>query len=1068
MRALLCGLAFVPLQVGLAAAQQKQVSGRVTSSVGNEPLSGVQVVVSGHPNVGTQTDQTGHYTLTVPAGSDSLSFSMIGYATEVAPIAGSSVVDMIMTPQAQQLTGLVVIGYGAKKKANLTESVGVVNTQEIQKVTVATPEAAIQGRVSGARVTTESGIPGAPVSIRIRGVGTVGNTQPLYVIDGVPVGQGIAGTASPLSTISPSDIESISVLKDASAAAVYGNQAANGVVLITTKRGKYGRPTIHYDGYYGVQQFPKYIDMANAQQWLAIQQDEVANYNSYFGYQPGSPDYRVLNPDLQEGSPVLASLLARNTDWTHIGIHDNAPITNHTISVSGASDQVNYYVSGAFFQQDAITQKWNLQRYNFRANSDFNITDRFRVGETFTISNNVTLRGSQNYGDGTLLNNLLGQPPIFVAYDTSLVSPTNPQGLSGNFQTAGIAIPNLNSTNQLQDVTDRLTRVLGDIHGEFDILPGLTIRSQNSLDYNTADTYNWQGNFTLPATGYARSPIAEDARGDAYTVVSTNTLKYGTSFGNSTLDLLAGMEANMSRNNSLSLQATDFVNDLYTLRRIPALGNTVLKRGGGAGEQNRLGYIGRASYNYADRYLLTGSIRRDGVSTFAPGHQWGTFPAFSAGWRISNEKFFHVPWIDELMIRGSWGQLGNSNIIGGDYPQYIGVNLWADYEIGGAVQLAPTPREVLANSSLTWETDQTTDFGFTSQLFHNSTNFSATYYQRDTKNFLVNVPVANVVGFKSAPINVGHVRNSGFEFEGGYNTRIAHAVDFGVDANLTTVKNELVSLTKDVYEYTQNGAYRTAVGEPIGYFYGYKTCGVYQSDPGDAAPTDKVSNHQPGAGDMCFVDLQGAPVTDSLGVHQTPPDGQITSDDRTYLGKTIPDFYYGVNFTAGLKNWDFTAFFSGVQGVQAYNQLRQNLESMSGAGNTTAAAAENRWTPTNPSNTVPRAISGDPAGNNRFSDRWIEDASYLRLKTLQIGYTLPASLLNGRLGNTRIYVSGTNLWTLTNYKGIDPEFTTAGSSYGTVLSGGYGSQNGSQLGARTDTGNVPQPRMFQVGLSTTF
>lgn len=1051
------------LAAAIPAAAQHVVSGRVTAAGTGEGLSGVQVTVQG-TGVGTLTDAEGRYQLNAPSATGTLNFSRLGYGAMQVQIDSRNEINVELASSAVELEGVVAIGYGEARRATLTESVGVVEAAEIQKTTIASPDQAIQGRVSGVQVTTESGIPGAPVAMRIRGVGTVGNTQPLFVIDGVPVGKGTAGTSSPLATINPNDIESISVLKDASAASVYGMQAANGVVLIQTKQGRMGKPTIQYDGYYGVQQFPKYFNLNGSQDWLALERDAIDANNAYFGRTPGSDGFVEQHPDLQDGSPVLPTLLARNTDWTRVGIHENAPIMNHNLSISGASDQVSYYVSGGLFQQDAVVDKWDMTRYSFRANSDFNITSWLRVGENFSISNQSTLRGSANYGDGTILNNTLQQPPIFLAYDPALISPTNPQGLTGNYLTAGFARPNLNSTNQLVDVNDRTTRVLGSVFGEVDVVEGLTLRSQNSVDYGISSVYFWQPELTNEMTGFARAEIGEDIRSDSYTLVSTNTANYANTFGNHSIEVLGGLETNIFRGNALSLQTTGFVNTLYSLRRIVALGDQLLKKGGGASEQNRVGYIGRLNYNYADKYLLTASIRRDGVSTFAPGNQWGTFPAISAGWRLSQEPWFNVPWMNELKIRGSWGQLGNSDIPGGEYPQYVSVLLWADYEIGGQVQLAPTPQPRLANPQLSWETNETTDFGFETALFNNAVDFSATYYRRDTRDFLLNLPVPVLSGFTQAPVNVGSMRNSGFEFQAGYNTVIGNDVQLGVNANLTTVKNRLLSLSEGVEEYNQQSAYRTEVGQPVGYFFGYKTCGVHQSDAAAGAVTDNTTGgNQPGAGDMCFVDVRGEYERDpDTGERiETSPDGVITLADRTYLGKTIPDAYYGINFNAAYRNFDLTAFFTGVTGVQAYNQVRQNLERMAGGGGNQLASTRNRWTPENPSNSMPRAIGGDPAQNARLSDRWIEDADYFRLKTLQLGYTLPENLLGPAVRNTRIYVSATNLWTLTDYSGLDPEFTSRGNAFNAA-------NNQSQLASGTDDGNVPQPRMFQIGVSASF
>jgi TonB-dependent starch-binding outer membrane protein SusC len=1032
------------------AYAQHSISGRVTAAQTGEPLSGVQVVVRG-TSAGTLTNQDGRYQLTAPSNSGTLAFTRIGYQPLSIDFSGQSVLNAELALRATELEGIVVIGYGEKTRANLTESVGTVSAEQIQRVAVASADQAIQGRVAGAQITTESGIPGAPVAVRIRGVGTVGNTQPLFVVDGVPVGLGTAGRASPLSTINPSDIESISVLKDASAASVYGMQAANGVVLITTRRGRAGKPTVRYDGYTGVQRFPQYYQMNDANAWLALEREALANANAYHNRQPGTPEFGLQHPDLRDpgtagASGRLPELMARNTDWTRVAIHNNAPIMNHNMSISGASDDVNYFVSGGMFQQDAMVEKWDLTRYSFRANSDFRINDRIRIGETFSLSNQVTLRGSANYGDGTILNNVLQQPPIFLAYDPNLVSPTNPRGLSGNFQTAGISRANMNSTNQLVDVTDRTARMLGSIYGEVDVVSGLTFRSQNSVDYQVGNEYFWQAFLPNEMTGFERAELAEDFRRESHSIISTNTLNYTGLVGAHSFNVLGGVETNRFRNNGLSLQTTNFVNQQYELRRIAALGDQVLKKGGWAGNQNRMGYLGRFSYNFDDRYLLTASVRRDGVSSLAPGNQWGTFPAFSAGWRVSQEQFFNVPWIDEFKLRGSWGQLGNSNIAGGEYPHLVNVRLWAEYEIGGNVALAPTPQPRLANAGLTWETNETRDFGFESTLFNNAFDLAFTVYRRDTRDFLLNVPTPRVSGFHEAPINVGNMVNQGIELEAGYNTQLRNGLALNLSGNLTTVRNELESIMDGVEVFHTSGFYRTAVGHPVGHFFGYKTCGVFQT--GQAIPyVDKVSNNQPQAGDMCFQDING--------------DGEITPADRVVLGNTIPDMFYGFNMNAGFRAFDLTAFFTGVRGVERYNSLRQSMESMAGGGGNKLATTQNRWTPTNPSTTMPRALGGDPVGNNRLSDRWIEDAGYLRLKTLQLGVTLPHHLLRGVANDTRVYVSGTNLFTRTNYSGLDPEFTTRGNAFD-------GANNQSQLSAGTDDGNIPQPRMFQVGISTSF
>lgn len=955
---------------------------------------------------------------------------------------------MELASEATELEGLVVIGYGEKASVNLTESVGTVSEEEIQRVPIATAEQAIQGRVSGVQVQSESGLPGAPVAVRIRGVGTIGNTQPLFVIDGVPVGRGQAATSSPLATINPADIESISVLKDASAAAVYGVQAANGVVLIQTKRGTLGKPTIRYDGYYGVQGFPQTYDVLNSQQYFDLAQESFDNFNEEFGYEPGDNSFRRLPQFLAENQ---ADLVNRNLDWFDVIAVENAPINNHNVAVSGATEQVNYYVSAGYFQQNAILERWDLTRLSFRANSDFQINDRVRFGETFSLSNGHTFRGAQNGFNGQLLVNTLRLPPFFNFRDTEGTVAGNRYGFTGNreFAAAGLTIGNEPALNLITENNDRSTRVLGGLFGEVDLVEGLTFRSSGNVDYQVNRDNRYNPDYTAVEIGLDRGSTAVEARYDSYGLVWTNTLNYTTSLGEHNFDALAGVEAQKYSSTFTQIETTNFlVPDPNFVAVVPQGGELLGPPVGFAAERGFLGYIGRLNYNYADRYLLTATVRRDGASTFAPENRWSTFPAFSAGWRVSQEPFFNVPWVSELKLRGSWGQLGNSEVPGAEYPHLFRVTTVPDYGLNGETVVAAPAPVGFVNPNLVWETSETTDFGFESTLFDNVLDLAATYYRKDTEDFLIDVPLPFVSGFSGAPINSGSVRNTGWEFELGYNTRIRDGLDLNFSGNLTTVNNELVSLAPGIDEYTVSDVYRTATGFPIGYFYGYQTCGIYQTDAAaQAAPVDRTignSMEHRSAGDVCFQDVN--------------EDGEITPADRTFLGSSIPDLYYGFNVNAIYNRLDVGFFFTGVGGVQKYNAVRRQLGTVSGGGDNRLVEVLDRWTPENPSNTVPRAIATDPNNNGRFSDRWVEDADYLRLRNVQIGYTLPDGLL-GTTG-TRVYVSGTNLFTLTDYSGLDPEFTTSVDF--------TRSQNARQVEAGTDFGNLPQPRTFQIGVTTSF
>jgi TonB-linked SusC/RagA family outer membrane protein len=459
-----------------------------------------------------------------------------------------------------------------------------------------------------------------------------------------------------------------------------------------------------------------------------------------------------------------------------------------------------------------------------------------------------------------------------------------------------------------------------------------------------------------------------------------------------------------------------------------------------------MSYLGRLNYDYAQKYLLTFSLRRDGSSNFAPENRWGTFPAVSAGWRISEEPFFNVPWVSELKVRGSWGKLGNSDVPA-SYPHIFQVTTTPDYGLdGGTVIKAPAPVGFV-NRDLVWETSESMDFGVESGFLDDRLTFSATYYHRDTEDFLINVPLPWASGFPGgAPINSGLVRNTGLEFESGYAFTAPGGVELRVSGNLTTVENRLVSLRPGVEEYSSGGIYRTSVGRPIDYFYGFKTCGLYRTAEQLAgAPEDKtIGANELQVGDVCFQDIDA--------------DGDIDSDDRTYLGKSIPDFYYGLTLNGTFRRFDAAIFFAGVGGVQKFNAIRRDLETVAGGRNRSTAVL-NHWTPENPNAPLPRAVSGDPSQNNRLSDRWVEDANYFRLRNVQLGYSVPEGLVRGAQ-NTRVYVAATNLFTITPYKGLDPEFTTSVDF--------IRSQNAVQQQSATDVGTIPQPRTFQFGVSTSF
>jgi TonB-linked SusC/RagA family outer membrane protein len=1059
-------LALLLASVASVQAQQQRITGRVTATGTGDPLPGVQIVVQG-TKVGVVTNGDGRYLLTAPSGTSTLVFTLLGYSTKSIPINGQSVIDTDLEVRAVAMNEIVVIGYGQKSKANVTEAVSQVTAAQLSRVSVASPEAAIEGHASGILVTPESGIPGAPVSIRIRGVGTVGNAQPLFIVDGLPVGMADNSTSSPLGTLNPSDIESISVLKDASAAAIYGVQAANGVVLIKTKRGALGKPTITYNAYTGIQNFPKTYQMLSSQQWYDFAQEAYNNYNTQHGYKPGDGSYQQFKQYLVDNKPTL---VARNTDWMDVITNHNAPIMNQDMSVSGATDRANYYVSGGFFKQNAIVSRWDMKRYSFRANSDFKVSNRIRAGENFALSNQHVFRGQQDGYDGQLMPSTLTMPPFFQYADVGNKISGNRYGFNGNaeFIPAGMTYGNEAALNQIIQRTDRTTRALGGLYAEVEPLSGLVARSQASLDYSNQRNSDFNPSYTVNEIGLDRGDYNGETRQENTGLVWTNTLNYSRFFGRSNVSATAGAEMQKYTYTATTVGMTNCLtyNPAFIQIATACTGESN-PPSGWAGETSYLGYIGRLNYNYADRYLLTASVRRDGASTFAPENRWGTFPSVSAGWRISQEPFFKLSTISDLKLRAGWGRLGNSTIPGLSYPHLFKVTTTPNYGLNGStVVLAPVPQGFV-NPNVIWESSETLDGGFDVAFLDNALTFSAGYYRRDTKNFLVNVPLTPSSGFSGgAPMNSGLVRNAGLEFESGYNTRV-HGVDLTLNGNLTTVKNRLVSLAPGISEYAVgNGdisgcsgtCQRTAAGYPIGYLYGYKINGIYQTDAEAAAavPDKTIGNNHPVAGDIRFVDVNGR---DAKGNLTGKPDGKIDADDRTYLGKTIPDFFYGFNVDATWHHFDVGTFFSGVSGVQKLDKLRQQLENVHGGSNNRSVTVLNHWTPSNHSTTIPRNTSDDLNNNDRLdSQRWVENASYLRMRNLQLGYTLPKGYFGTT--HTRVYVSGTNLFTITPYKGLDPEFTTSIDF--------SRSRNSSQLTSGIDTGNLPLPRIWQIGVSTSF
>ncbi len=1020
-------------------AQPVRVSGSVNSSQG-EPLPGVSVVIKGTTN-GTVTDLDGNYSLQAST-TDALVFSFIGLKTKEIAIGDQSTINVVLEEEAVGVEEVVVIGYGTRQKKDLTGAVSQINSSEITKQNSLSPELAMQGKMAGVYISNPGSDPTARPTIRIRGVSTLGYNDPLYVIDGIPLTEGgaassnsreqdLRGSVNVFSMINPNDIESISVLKDASATAIYGVRASNGVILITTKRGKQGKARIDISAKYGIQNIYKRYDMASIQDYIDWSV-EAKNNNPAYVTDQYYPLFDSSSEYYMENSKDYTN------DWVKAALVENAPVQDYNISVSGGNQTSTYAAGAGYSSQENAIYYNKFDRYSLFFNSDHQLTKWLKIGESYRFI--YTQTGSK---PGTTLSAAMFGVPWQPVYDEN-----NPYGyaapgrdISGTFYSYGYgAATRSNFLGQaaLQRSQRDLLRNLGTVYAEFSPLKGLRIKGTVSFDYytNTRESYSEmdRGIFEV-----GRGTPYPESTGNTYgrrlneniNIVKEFLVGYTNSFGKHNVDLvLNAMDQKVKWNNTqLSIDSESPITS-WDQRRIEE----------GWANQNKAtfyernisglqGYMGRLSYNFDSRYYLDATVRRDGTSKFGPGYKWGTFPSFAAAWRISSEKFMEgAEWLDDLKLRVGWGQTGNQETRDYAFLSLVNMNPKAafgssdvvgDGNIYSASALGDFPVE-----DMSWETVTTSNFGFDAVSLENKLTFTAEYYTRMTDGILQTISIPKVIGALSNPVvNLAKVKNSGFEFQASYTDKFGK-LGYTVSANLTTVKNVVEKLYNG--QPSTDGNSRIEEGYSINYIYGYQTEGIFQTE-GEVSDyqsriSDAGNDAQKSPGDIIFKDINGAPVdSDPEGtyVHQEP-DGKIDSYDQTYLGKTIPGYYYGFSFNFDYKNWDMNLDFRGVGDVQKINTLGK--QSLAGFGYNFVSDYEGRWTETNHTNSIPRAVQGDPAGNNRISDRHVEDAGFLRFQNFQIGYNFSGAVIE-RLGvnNLRCYVSGSNIFVISPYSDLDPE-----------------------------------------------
>lgn len=1003
--------------------QKRTVTGRVVDEDGI-PVIGASIVLKG-TSVGSITDVNGNFSIEIPEGEQVLVFSFIGMHRQEVTVRDKLELNIIMESEAKALDEVVVIGYGVQKKVDLTGSVSVVSGDAVNNTPVIGVDQALQGRVAGVRITQTTGQPGESVFVRIRGVGTIGDNDPLYIIDGVPTKDG-------MNIISPSEIENISILKDAASSAIYGARGANGVVLITTKKGQKGIPRISYNGYYGVQTHGKLIEMANTHEYVATYNEAVENDNAMVTSQILKRKPIPFDPD------TLADINYMEE------IFRPAITQSHQLSISGGSEFSNYNISFDYLNQEGIIKATDYERYKVRTSLTTQVKENLKTGININLINstrNMITSSGHNYG-----------AVRYAIFRTSAIPIKDEEGewvdLWEHYKYFG---DGYNPVGMLEkyDNVETLNRAIGNLYAELDIATGLLFRSEIGLDASFGKRKQfWETWGTNNRIGYPGSVSVNDWQGTMLNWV--NTLNYYNSFGDHNINLLLGSEA--LKNRTIAHAGSDSrYEDQGEIFRYLGIGLNENKYASeGYSAWALLSTFARAEYNYNNRYLVSANVRYDGSSRFSEERKFGTFFSGSMGWRLDREAFFESlrQQISLLKIRASAGQLGNQEI--GNYPTASTYSSGYNYVFGGGhtqemvLGYAVTRR---GNEAIRWESTTQYDAGIDAGFFKNKVMLTADYYIKITDDMLVEAPVSAIGGSAAPPyVNAGKVRNRGIELELLYQDTRGN-LKYSVESNFATVHNEVISLGSGqpiLGGEIDNGIYaaRTAPGQPIGAFYLLEMEGIFQSEAevfSSAFQGDNV-----GPGDVKYVDQNNDMV--------------INQEDRVYVGSPIPKFTYGLNFDATYRNFDFSMFFQGVYGNKIYMQIGKDIEGFYRNLNITKRFVDEHWRPDYPSNTMPRASWYASTNNTMPSTRFLFDGSYLRLKNVQLGYTIPQNLSRKlKVQRLRVYVTAHNLVTFTNYIGMEPELTTSAND-----------ASERDLAAGIDWGTYPSSITYMVGLNLTF
>ncbi|HVX50499.1 MAG TPA: TonB-dependent receptor [Chitinophagaceae bacterium] len=1073
-----CTLLLFVLLSGTLLAQRK-VTGTVISAKTNTPLSFATVTVKG-TNVATATDNNGNFTITVPAGKEVLTVSSVGYADQDVTV-GSGPLTVALQESTSTLNEIVVTGYTSQKKKDLTGSVAVVDVANMNKVPTGSIENQLQGQAAGVSVIS-SGQPGEEPQIIIRGVNTLnGSNAPLYVVDGVPTGN--------ISDLNPRDVESLQVLKDAGAATIYGSRASNGVVIITTKRGK-GKATVSYDGYYGTQRVARgnpynLLDpQGNADlEWMALSRAHQDNPNILVqdpeygsGATPVLPDYifpvgahegdASVDPSLYYVNPNytnpndpttfyrIVKANKQGTDWYHV-VNKDAPTQNHNLTVSGSSDIGRYFFGLNYVDQEGTVINTFEKRFAIRANTLFNIGKHIRVGEnlSYTVTNNPQIGALQ---EGGTIGYSYREMPIIPVYDIK-------GNFAGNFGTPlGNSLNPYATAYRTRDNKGLGARLFGNVFGDVDIIPSLTFHT--SFGGENYSGYSHYFNYpTYENTENTTSNTYGEGSWWGYNWTWTNTLTYHKVFGKHDVQLLVGTESYNESNENVGGSTTNYFSFDPNF--------TTLGSGSGApGNYSGRSYLSlwsqfaKLDYQFNGKYILSATIRRDGASQFSENNKYGYFPSVTAGWRISQENFMKdIAWISDLKIRGGWGVMGNQKPLNSDnqYATFNSDKNASYYDIGGTnntiVQGFRTGQ--VPNPDAKWEKDNNTNIGFDATLFKNKLDITFDWYNKNIQDMLYQVPLPATAGNGTAPfVNIGSMKNTGIDL--GITGHFNLAKDLRLDAGLTVTqyKNTITHETNGSDYFLLDGRrfgqgfIMNQVGHATSQFYGYKIAGFFNTQ-GDVDAADAYAKKVTGnagatyeqdeaVGRFKYVDVNG--------------DGVITDADRTFLGSPHPDFTYGITIGLTYKNFDFSAFFYGTQGNKIWDQMKYWTDLYpTFTGAKSYSALYDSWTPTHMNAANPevdsRAFFSTTTPPTSY---YVENGSYLRSKYMILGYTFDKNLLNKvGISTLRVYVQATNLFTITKYPGVDPEI---------------GSVNTGVTDYGIDEGAYPHTKQFIFGLNVKF